>query len=201
MTCIRDKFCLLGGAGSMARIAHFILAVALTNSVWIKPAFAQGPAGPADYDHSHVGPQANGRIIVPTNQVLTPAGKQVIVGGRPTDVALSPNARWLAVLNLREVQLVNVESGDIVSSAPNKSGSFKGIAFAPDGKRLYASTVGAVIGMFSVSDAGKLSAEKPIEVQGKSRRDEGVVPVGMSISADGKTIWAVLNMKNTLAEI
>ncbi len=155
----------------------------------------------ADYDHSHVGPQANGRIIVPTNQVLTPAGRQVIVGGRPTDVALSPNGRWLAVLNLREVQLVNVESGDIVSSAPNKSESFKGIAFAPDGKRLYASTVGAAIGVFSVSDAGKLSAEKPIEVQGKSRRDDGVVPVGMSISADGKTMWVVLNMKNALAEI
>ena len=67
----------------------------------------------------------------------------MIVGGRPTDVALSPDGRWLAVLNLREVQLINVESGEIVSSVPNRSGSFKGIAFAPDGKRIYASTTGA----------------------------------------------------------
>jgi YVTN family beta-propeller protein len=155
----------------------------------------------ADYDHSHVGPQPNGRIIVPTNQVLTPAGRQVIIGGRPTDVALSPDNRWLAVLNLREVQLIDIESGDILSSAPNKSESFKGIAFSPDGKWLYASTVGATIGVFIVSDAGKLSAEKPIELQGKSRRDEGVVPVGMSISADGMTMLVVLNMKNSLAEI
>ena len=39
---------------------------------------------PAD---SQVGPQEDGRIIVPTNQILSPAGRQVIVGGRPTDVA------------------------------------------------------------------------------------------------------------------
>src|SRR4051794_16632878 len=44
-------------------------------------------AAATDYDQSRVGPQENNRIIVPTNQVLTPAGRQVIVGGRPTDVA------------------------------------------------------------------------------------------------------------------
>ncbi len=164
-------------------------------------ALTTGPADASDYDRSHVGPQANGRIIVPTNQVLTPAGRQVIVGGRPTDVALSPDGRWLAVLNLREVQLVNVETGAIVGNAPNKSESFKGIAFAPDGKRLYASTVGAHIGVFEVSEEGQLSAEKPIVLPGKSRRDDGVVPVGMAIAADGKTMLVALNMKNTLAEI
>src|SRR6187551_3042315 len=60
---------------------------------------------PATYDKSQVGPQDDGRIIVPTNQVLTPAGRQVIVGGRPSDIALSPDGHWLAVLNLREVLL------------------------------------------------------------------------------------------------
>src|SRR5262245_66691819 len=49
------------------------------------------------YDRSHVGPLSDGRIIVPTNQILSPAGRQVVVGGRPTDVALAPNGRWPAV--------------------------------------------------------------------------------------------------------
>ena len=39
------------------------------------------------YERSRVGTLSDGRIIVPTNQVLSPAGRQVIVDGRPTDVA------------------------------------------------------------------------------------------------------------------
>src|SRR5882757_8406857 len=39
------------------------------------------------YDQSWVGPLSDGRVIVPTNQILAPAGRQVLVSGRPTDVA------------------------------------------------------------------------------------------------------------------
>jgi len=166
-----------------------------------KPSADSALPAAAPYDKSQIGPQAGGRIIVPTNQVLTPAGRQIIVGGRPTDVAVSPDGRWLAVLNLREVQLIEIESGKIVGEAPNKSASFKGVRFSPDGTHLYASTIGDKIGVFEVESDGKLEAEKPIELPKKSRRDAGSVPVGMSISVDGKTMYVVLNMKNTLAEI
>jgi len=159
------------------------------------------PTGDGNNDRSRVGPQEDGRIIVPTNQVLSPAGRQVIVGGRPTDVALSPDGRWLAVLNLREVVLVNVESGEVVGKAPNRDESFKGIVFAPDGKRVYASTTTDAIGVFDVSDDGKLTAAKPIEVPPKSRTERDVAPVGMAISADGKSLLVALNMRNSLAEI
>ena len=84
----------------------------------------------------------------------------MIVDGRPTDVALSPNGRWLAVLNVSQVMLVDVESGEIVSRAPNR-GSFKGIVFTPDGKRLYASSTRGNIGVFDVSDEGQLAAVAP----------------------------------------
>jgi YVTN family beta-propeller protein len=163
--------------------------------------FGAAVAPASDYDKSRVGPQENGRIVVPTNQVLTPAGRQVIVGGRPTDVALSPDGRWLAVLNLEQVQIVNIESGEIAGEAPNRSGSFKGIAFAPNGQRLYASTTGTNIGVFEVAADGKLAAEKPIVLPGKSRRGDSVVPVGMAFAADSNSMLVNLNMKNMLAEI
>ena len=92
------------------------------------------------YDRSRVGPLADGRVIVPTNQILSPAGRQVIVGGRPTDVALSPNGRWLAVLNLKKCNWSTLSPDKIVSHVAIRGGSFKGIVFAPDGKRVYAST-------------------------------------------------------------
>src|SRR4051812_29651628 len=116
------------------------------------------------YDGSKVGPLTDGRVIVPTNQILSPAGRQVIVGGRPTDVALSPNRKWLAVLNVNEVQLVDIESNKILSHVAIRGGSFKGIVFAPDGKRVYASTMKSGIAVMNVSEDAKLSTGEPIEV-------------------------------------
>ena len=39
--------------------------------------------------------------MVPTNQVLAPAGRQVLVAGRPTDVGLSPDGRWFMFTSSR----------------------------------------------------------------------------------------------------
>jgi YVTN family beta-propeller protein len=144
----------------------------------------------------------DGQVIVPTNQILSPAGRQVIVDGRPTDLALSPDGRWIAVLNIREVQLIDAELAKIVSRAPIKGGSYKGIVFRPDGKRIYASTMRAGIAVFDISKAGKLTAAKAIEVPAKtSRRGASTVPAGLAISADGRILFATLNLKNKLAEI
>ena len=154
------------------------------------------------HDRSQIGALADGRIIVPTNQVLSPAGQQVIVGGRPTDVALAPNGLWLAVLNLNEIQLINVESGEILSHAAHKGGSFEGIAFTPDNKRLFASSTKGIIGVFDVSNDGQLAAATPISIPAKrTSRGGGALPVGMVVQADGKSLLVALNLKNTLGEI
>src|SRR3954447_8866043 len=181
---------------------------------WVGSAFAilvilsVAPVGAKDtekaglYDRSRIGPLADGRVIVPTNQILSPLGRQVVVGGRPTDVALAPNGKWLAVLNVNEVQLVDFEFGKILSHASIRGGSFKGIVFSPNGKRLYASSMKGGIAVLNVSTNGKLSAAKPIEVPLKrSRHGDTSVPVGLAISKDGKKLYAALNLNNTLAEI
>ena len=40
-----------------------------------------------------LGVQPDGSVLVPTNQLLTPAGAQLLFPGRPTDLAQSPNHR------------------------------------------------------------------------------------------------------------
>src|SRR5205085_2563785 len=72
---------------------------------------------PATGGKERVGQTADGRIVVPTNQVLKPAGSQVTFPGRPSDLALSPNGRWLAVLSRREVVSIEVESGKVLGQA------------------------------------------------------------------------------------
>jgi YVTN family beta-propeller protein len=179
----------------------------------------------ADYDQLRLGEGTDGKIVVPTNQVLSPAGRQVAFSGRPTDVALSADGRWLGVLENSRVAIIDPVAGSIASRVSLAGGgSFTGIVFAPDGKRLFAATVRGAIGVFSIDEKGQLKTEQAIRVpppiagkgedvaegdggpqvpaKQKAKREEGKNAVGgLAISSDGKLLWAVLNMRNSLAAI
>ncbi len=163
---------------------------------------APAPKPASSYDASRVGNSDPDRIVVPTNQVLSPLGKQIAYDGRPVDLALSPDGRRLAVLDRAAVLLIDPESGEIVSRAVHRGGSYAGIVFTPDGKRLLASSIRGTIGVFELDAAGQLQAVAPIALAGQAGDDpEGILPVGLATSADGKTLWAALNLRNALGEI
>src|SRR4051794_15914630 len=54
-----------------------------------------------------VGLQPDGSIVVPTNQVLRPAGTQLTFAGRPVDCALADKGRTLIVKNIRELLFID----------------------------------------------------------------------------------------------
>ena len=183
----------------------FILALALSTSSTALAQKGDAPSPPVaqrdDYDQLRVGDTMAGRIVVPTNQVLTPLGRQVGFAGRPTDVALSPDGRWLGVLSNNAVTTIDTESGKIVSQSPFK-GSYAGIVFAADGKKLLASNMTGAIGVFGVSDAGSLTALPPIEPTPAANAPiKTALPVGLALDPSGTALWAVLNLKNALAKI
>lgn len=175
----------------------------------------------------NIGPTSDGRIVVPTNQVLTPAGRQVLFPGRPSDVVLSPDKRLLAVLSHKEVLTINVDSGKIAGRIKISGASYKGIVFTPDGTQLLVSTsVSAktaekegVILRIIVEPDGDLEAGEPISLKhvvstdsadskdttlsadGVTRYGANQLPAGMAFSADGKMVYAAINMANRLVEI
>jgi YVTN family beta-propeller protein len=67
----------------------------------------------ADPDDVKVGLQPDGRIVVPTNQVLKPAGTQVTFPGRPVDVALAEGGKTLVVKNMRDLVFIDVATAKI----------------------------------------------------------------------------------------
>ena len=159
-----------------------------------------------EYDRARIGTLNDGRIAVPTNQVLSPFGRQVDFAGRPTDVALSPDGRWLAVLNRANVLMIDAEVGTVVHEAkyPDGGGSYSGILFAPDGKRLYASNVQGTIVVFDVQPDGTLKPAAPIPLEPLHRDKKGAgnaLPAGMALSPDGKRLYVALNLNNALGEI
>jgi YVTN family beta-propeller protein len=166
------------------------------------PVVSGQKAASLDYDRLRVGPLGADRIVVPTNQVLSPLGRQVVIGGRPTDLALSPDGRWLAVLSNEEVLLIDPVSAKIVSHAPHKEGSFTGIRFTPDGKRLVASSFKGRLGLFDVTDRGKLQPKPPLKLARAAGDAKHVLaPAGLVIDPGGATCWVVLNTDNLLAHV
>jgi YVTN family beta-propeller protein len=105
------------------------------------PAFGQSQQFPT----YQVGPQANGTFVMSTGQIVSPAGKVVILGSpvRAKAVALNPtNANSAAALVMGASQAVEVfdtANGAIqqlYSPFGDSTGSFNGIAYSPDGTKL-----------------------------------------------------------------
>jgi YVTN family beta-propeller protein len=64
-------------------------------------------------DQLFVGLQKDGRIVVPTNQILKPAGTQVTFPGRPVDLTLAEGGKVLVVKNMRDLLFIDVATGKI----------------------------------------------------------------------------------------
>jgi YVTN family beta-propeller protein len=60
-----------------------------------------------------IGLQPDGSVLVPTNQVLRPAGTQITFPGRPVDLALLEDGKTLVVKNLRDLVFIDVAAGKI----------------------------------------------------------------------------------------
>ncbi len=146
-----------------------------------------------------VGPQPDGSILVPTNQLLRPAGFQITFPGRPVDLALSPDGQWLAVLNKSSLDLIRVLDRTIMQSLPIKGGaSFKGLSFSNDGKRIFASQARSKIFIAQMDDNNILQWGEPIEFP-RPEIGGNPVPGGFALSEKNGILYTPLSRSNTLA--
>src|SRR5215218_4823207 len=77
------------------------------------------PLGAADErDRLKVGPQPDGRIVVPTNQILQPAGRQVTFPGRPVDLLLIEDGKTLVAKNMKDLVFIDPATGTIKQTLP-----------------------------------------------------------------------------------
>jgi DNA-binding beta-propeller fold protein YncE len=183
------------------------------------------PARTADTET--VGRRGTNRTVLPVNQVVTPLGRQVELPGlRPQALALSPDGRLLVTAGkTSELIVVDPASGTIkqrvplpndalnepqpaVPSAnilkPDAKGqlSFTGIAFAPDGRRVFLSNVNGSIKVFDVAADGSVTGSHSIRLpDAKAPRRAEEIPAGLVVSADGAKLYVCGNLSNTLFEL
>jgi YVTN family beta-propeller protein len=174
-----------------------------------------------------VGRVGTNSYYTPVNQVVTPAGRQVeLPGMRPQAIALSPNGRLLVTAGkthnlvvldpttgavLQRLALPSDKATDVTAdSAPEEilhpdrdaQISFTGLAFSPDGTRIYLSNVEGSVKVFGVRIDGKVVGLFSIPLPSAKLPGRGAdVPAGLAASPDGKRLYVALNLSNRLAEL
>ncbi len=131
------------------------------------------------------GIQHNGSVQLPNQWSLRPAGRQVVVGDFPVNLALHPGGRYVAVMHSgysqHEIRILDLTSGRLVSSVALNE-SFYGLAWSADGRHLYASgATFETVHTFAFAD-GFLSS--PVDFPLRPEAETGI-PVGLATDAKG----------------
>jgi YVTN family beta-propeller protein len=146
---------------------------------------------------------------IPVGYRLSPAGHQGALGDLPLSSALSPDQRWLAVSNdgegVQSLQLVDTATGTVrqTLSYPAPKGLFVGLAFAPDGRALYASGGGAnLIHRYTLGE-GALTEQPPIPLPttNPAGRPINPFPAGIAVSPDGARLLVADEQSDALTAI
>jgi YVTN family beta-propeller protein len=191
----------------------------MKRSINITIAFVMGAyvfALAQDISTAHVGAQKDGSYVVPTHQIIRPAGLQIPLPGRPNDLALSPDEKMLAVKNWKSLDLIRIRDRVVLQSLPYpKSGAaVTGLAWSGDGRKIFVSEAQdrvrvAELDLNNVMRWGesivmpRLDAEAIVKV----RADVGETisgdpaPGGLALSKDGKRLFVTLSRYNVLAAV
>lgn len=144
---------------------------------------------PSSTEVRRPGVRADGSMLLPNQWSLRPAGRQIELGDFPASMALHPGGRFAAVLHCgygkQEIVSVVLPKGAIVART-NIDESFYGLAFSPDGQKLFCSGAGSeVVHEFAFAD-GIFSAHRQLALGDPKQRG---VPAGIAAANDGKSLF------------
>ena len=132
--------------------------------------------------------------VVATGQTVRPAGEVVAFGGRPVDLALSPDGKTVFVKNNKGIVVLDVNPWRVRQELTYDQGSsMHGIAVTRDGRRVYLTTASNTLIQAIVDEEGKAKWGKPIELP------KHCFPCGFAMSADEHWAYVALCINNSLA--
>ncbi|MCD6346708.1 MAG: bifunctional YncE family protein/alkaline phosphatase family protein [Bacteroidales bacterium] len=154
------------------------------------------------YKNIKVGPQSDGSILVPSNQLLRPAGFQVSFAGRPVDLALAVDNKLLVVKNMSSLDVIRVYDRTIIQSLAYKRGSnsFTGLSVSADGRKLFVSDSRSMIHIAEFDENLTLHWTSTIKLPSPSVKGSPV-PGGLTLSSQEDKMFVTLSRSNTLAVV
>lgn len=151
-------------------------------------------------NNQKVGIQSDGSILVPTNQLLKPAGLQVYIPGRPVDLALSPDENFLFVKNKADLVLIRLGDRTVLQTLPFKQSgaSFKGICLSADGQHVFVTDARNRICVATLDKSNVLQWSGRI-ILPKPSIGGYPAPGGLVLNKQEDKIYVTLSRNNSLA--
>ncbi|MCU1238705.1 MAG: beta-propeller repeat protein [Candidatus Solibacter sp.] len=167
---------------SKQRIAVVLAFIALVAMVSSQPA-----------PREQVGPLPNGSFLLNSGWRLDPVGRQVALDTFPMSSALSPDGKYLLVLNggykPPTVSVIETATGQVTGSVRVADG-WLGLAFTPAGDRVYVGG-GSQAAIFEFAfAAGKLTAARTFPLVPAAERADADFVGDVALSPDGRLIYA-----------
>jgi len=146
-----------------------------------------------------------GRPRLPTGAYLDPVASASPVGSMPLAMVLAPGGQQVVMLlnGWREqgIQVVNRQTGRVEQTVLQPA-AFLGLAFAPDGRTLYASGGNQDViyrydwasGRATLADSIALAVKQP-------NRSGRSYPAGIAVSRDGARLYVAENLYDSLAVV
>jgi len=168
------------------RLLGIVLALLIGLPAWAETPAGDRPTGPVAAEP--------GTWILPNGRLITPAGRQTMLGNFPLGLAATPDGKYLIVVNNgagpQSLQVVEAATGRIRQTLPVRI-VFNGVVVSPDGRRVWAAGGGAqAVLEFSFAD-GKLTPAPSIPILG--------YPTGMALAPDGRTLYVTCNLSTRVA--
>jgi YVTN family beta-propeller protein len=147
------------------------------------------------------GTQPDGSILVPSNQLLRPAGSQIYLAGRPVDLALTTDENFLLVKNKEDLDLIRLSNNTLIQTLPfeKDEASFTGLCLSPDGNRVLLTNSTDRIFIAEFNQDKLLQWEKPILLPYPEHGQP--VPGGLCFNDKGNKIFVTLTRNNSLGVI
>lgn len=153
------------------------------------------PAQDVRPEQRPVGVQPDVTILVPTNQILQPAGKQVTFPGRPVDLAFV-DAKTLVAKNRRELTFLDLDTGKVQASLASPVG-FSVIGLIAEGNRILVTDVQNHVRIAQRQVGGEWKWGKPIALEAPSKG--AAYPAGLLTIEDD--LWVASSRGNAVQRI
>ena len=160
---------------------------------------SQPGAGP-----QKAGPLPDGGFLLNNGWTLRPAGKQIPLDTLPMSSALSPDGKYLLVLNggykPPSISVLSVADEREIARVPVEDG-WLGLTFAPGGKMVYVGGGSrATVYEFTFND-GKLAPARNFEITPAAERAWNDFTGDVAVSPDGRLIYAAQLFRDMIAVI
>jgi DNA-binding beta-propeller fold protein YncE len=149
----------------------------------------------------HPGPQSDGSILLPTGWAIYPAGKQIPLSTLPMAAALSPDDRYLLVLNggflPPSISVIDLQTETETARAAVKD-AWHGITFNKAGDKVYVGG-GSEASVFEFGfQAGKLTPQRVFPIVPSQQRKSSDHVGDVLLDAEGRYLYAANLFRNSI---